>query len=126
MGERSTLRRLPTPSSDAGHLQLTLNRPHGNGATIAVGGLCGFGLEQTADTLNGIRQIFPVLGSTSASSLLYAGGATPIVGVSGQTSAFVNLNLVITSIARNANLVTVTTAGNLPVDVNGLTLNVPE
>jgi lysophospholipase L1-like esterase len=109
---------------DSSHLQLTLNRPHSTGATIAVGGLCGYGLEQTVDTINGIRQIFPVIGSPSSTSLLYAGGATPIVGVQGQNSAYTNINLVVASIARNANVVTVTTAGNLPVDVNGLTLSV--
>ena len=109
---------------DASHLQMTLNRPHGSGATIAVGGLCGYGLEQTVDTTSGIRQVFPVIGSPTATSLLYAGGLTPIVGVSGSQTAFINLNLVVASIARTANLVTVTTAGNLPYDVNGLTLTV--
>jgi lysophospholipase L1-like esterase len=109
---------------DASHIQLTLNRPHATGATIAVGGLCGYGLEQTVDTTSGIRQVFPVIGSPSASTLLYAGGATPIVGIQGQASAYANLNLVVASIARNANVVTVTTAANLPVDVNGLTLAV--
>ncbi len=109
---------------DASHIQLTLNRPHATGATIAVGGLCGYGLEQTVDTTNGIRQVFPVIGSPSTTSLLYAGAATPVVGVQGQNSAYVNVNLVVASIARNANVVTVTLAGNLPVDVNGLTLSV--
>ena len=109
---------------DASHLQLTLNRPHGSGATIAVGGLCGYGLEQTADTVNGIRQVFPVIGSPSANSLLYAGGNSALIGVQGLSSAYVNLNLVVAAIARTGNVVTVTTAGNLPVDVNGLTLNV--
>jgi lysophospholipase L1-like esterase len=107
---------------DATHIQLTLNRPHATGATIAIGGLCGYGLEQTVDTINGIRQVFPVIGSSSATSLLYAGGSTPIVGVQGQNSAYANINLVVASIARNANIVTVTTAGHLPVDVNDLTL----
>jgi lysophospholipase L1-like esterase len=109
---------------DASHLQLTLNRPHATGATIAVGGLCGYGLEQTVDTTAGIRQVFPVIGSPSATSLLYAGGSTAIVGVQGQASAFTSLNLVVGSIARSGNVVTVSTAGNLPVDVNGLTLTV--
>ena len=68
---------------DGSHLQMTLRRPHGNGATISVGGLCGFGLEQKVDTINGIRQVFPVIGSTSATTLLYAGGVSAIVGVQG-------------------------------------------
>jgi lysophospholipase L1-like esterase len=109
---------------DASHVQLTLNRPHGNGATIAVGGLCGYGLEQTIDTVSGIRQIFPVIGSPSSTSLLYAGGVTAIAGVQSLTSAFTNLDLVVSSIARSSGVVTATLAGNLPVDVNGLTMTV--
>ena len=107
---------------DGSHLQLTLNRPHGTGATVAVGGLCGYGLEQTVDTVNGIRQVFPVVASLSATTLLYAGGQTAIVGRQGLQSAFANVNLVVASIARANNVVTITTAGNLPVDVSGLTL----
>ncbi|MDE1163741.1 MAG: hypothetical protein PW792_17590 [Acidobacteriaceae bacterium] len=36
---------------DGTHIQLTLNKPHDTGATIAVGGLCGYGLEQKVDTV---------------------------------------------------------------------------
>ena len=39
---------------------------------------------------SGIRQVFPVIGSFSATSLYYAGGYTAIVGVQGNTSAFLN------------------------------------
>lgn len=109
---------------DATHLQMTLNKAHAAGSTIAVGGLCGYGLEQTVDTANGIRQVFPVIGSSSATSLFYAGGTTPVVGVSGQTSAFLNVQLPVASIARQAGVVTVTTSGNMPADLNGLTLTV--
>ena len=109
---------------DGSHVQLNLNRPHKTGATIAVGGLCGYGLEQTVDTVNGIRQVFPVIGSTSATSLLYAGGATSVVGQQNGTSAYANLSLVVASIARTGNVVRVTTAGNLSSDLNGLTLTV--
>ena len=49
------------------------------------------------------------------------GSVTAIVGVQGNTSAFLNVTLQVAAIARNNNVVTVTTAGNLPVDVNGLT-----
>ena len=109
---------------DGSHLQLTLNKPHAAQATIAVGGLCGYGLEQTVDTANGIRQVFPVIGSYSATGLYYAGGLTAVVGVSGQTSAFLNVNLPVAAIARSGNVVTMTTAGNMPVDLNGLTMTV--
>lgn len=54
---------------DATHLRLTLNKVHQNGAVIAVGGLCGYGLEQMVDTTNGIRQIFPVIGAPNAVTL---------------------------------------------------------
>jgi len=109
---------------DGTHIQLSLKRAHVAGATIAMGGLCGYGLEQTVDTSSGIRQVFPVIGSYSATGLYYAGGATPFVGVMGQTSAFANLSLTITSAVRSGNTVTLTTAGNLPVDVSGLTMTV--
>ncbi len=109
---------------DGTHLQMTLNKVHRAGATIAFGGLCGYGLEQTVDTVGGVRQVFPVIGSTSATSLYYAGGLASIVGLQGNTSAFLNVRLPIAAIARNGGVVTVTTAGNLPVDVNGLTMNI--
>jgi lysophospholipase L1-like esterase len=109
---------------DGTHIQLSLKRAHVAGATIAIGGLCGYGLEQKVDTSSGIRQVFPVIGSYSATGLYYAGGATPFVGVMGQTSAFANVSLTITSAVRSGSTVTLTTAGNLPVDVNGLTMTV--
>lgn len=109
---------------DATHLQMTLNKAHNIPATVAIGGLCGYGLEQTADTASGIRQVFPVVGSYSATGLYYAGGATAILGTMGHTSAYLNLSLNVASIARSSNVVTVTTAGNLPADVNALTLTV--
>ena len=109
---------------DGTHIQLTLQHPHRAGATIAIGGLCGYGLEQTVDTANGIRQVFPVIGSYSATGLYYAAGNTPVIGQMGQTGGFMNVSLSIASIARSNNVVTVTTAGNMPVDLNGLTLQV--
>jgi trimeric autotransporter adhesin len=109
---------------DGTHLQMTFNKVHRAGATIAIGGLCGYGLEETVDTVRGIRQVFPVIGSYSATGLYYAGGLGGIVGISGQTGGFLNVNLQIAAIVRSNNVVTVTTAGNLPVDVNGLTMNV--
>ncbi len=109
---------------DGTHLQMTLNKAHASGASVAMGGLCGYGLEQTVDTTAGIRQVFPVVGSYSATGLYYVGGETPIVGAMGSTSAFMNVTLNVASIARNGNVVRVTTAGNLPVDVNGLSLTV--
>ncbi len=109
---------------DASHLQMTLLRPHANGATLAVGGLCGYGLEQTVDTASGIRQVFPVIASTSATTLIYAGGVSTVVGQQGTTSAYLNVNLVVASIARSGNVVTVTTASNFPQDLNGLALTV--
>ena len=109
---------------DGTHLQMTLNKVHRAGATIAFGGLCGYGLEQTVDTVGAIRQVFPVIGSYSPTGLYYGGAATPIIGLQGNTSSFANVALQVASIARNNNVVTVTTAGNMPVDVNGLTMNV--
>ncbi len=109
---------------DATHVTLTLNKVHAAGSTVAVGGLCGYGLEQTVDTVNGIRQVFPVIGAASPTLLFYAGNVTPIVGVMGSTSAYVNVSLSIASITRAGGVVAVTTTAPLPADVNGLALTV--
>ena len=109
---------------DGTHLRLTLNKPHEVGATIAFGGLCGYGLEQTVDTVGEIRQLFPVIGSYSTTGLYYAGGFTSLVAVQGADSAYLNVTMQIAAIARNNGVVTVTTAGSLPVDVNGLIMNI--
>ena len=107
---------------DTTHLLMTLNKVHQTGATIAVGGLCGYGLEQTVDTANGIRQIFPVIGTASATSLYYAGHMTSIVGKTGTTSAYANVASSIAAISRAGGVATVTLTNALPADVNGLTL----
>ena len=109
---------------DATHLQMTLNKAHQILATLAFGGLCGYGLEQTVDTANGIRQLFPVVGATSATRLYYAGGLSPVVGVINHTSGFLNLSATLASVARSGNIVTVTTTGNLSTDINGLTVTI--
>ena len=84
---RRTTRWRTTTVVDGTHLQMTLNKVHGAGATIAFGGLCGYGLEQTVDTVGSIRQVFPVIGSYSATGLYYAAGQTAIVGVIGLARA---------------------------------------
>jgi hypothetical protein len=112
---------------DATHVKLTLNKVHAVGSVIAVGGLCGYGLEQKVDTMNGIRQVFPILGAFDATDVYYVdGGGTTVVGRqgNGSTSAYLNLSLGIASISRSGNVVTVTTASTLPEDVNGVTLTV--
>ena len=108
---------------DATHLQMTLNKPHQSMATLAFGGLCGYGLEQTVDTVSGIRQLFPVVGAYSATGLYYAGGLTPVVGVMNSTSGFINLSASIASASRAGNLVTVTTSGNVP-NLSGLNVTI--
>ncbi len=48
---------------------------------FAVGGLCGYGLEQTVDTSAGIRQLFPVVGVHFAYEFCtIAGGLSGAVG----------------------------------------------
>ncbi len=110
--------------TDATHLQMSFNKVHNTGATLAFGGLCGYGLEQTVDTAAGIRQVFPVIGSASATGLFYAAGLAPLVGTSGLSSGFLNLNVPVASVARAGGVVTLITASALPADVNGLTLTV--
>ena len=111
---------------DASHITLTLNKVHGSGAVVAVGGMCGYGVEQTVDTSGAIRQVFPVIGSKSSTALYYAAASTPLLGLVDQasTSGFANVSLQVASIARMGNVVTLTTAGSMPWDLNGLTLTV--
>ncbi len=110
---------------DASHLQLTLNKVHKTGAVISVGGLCGYGLEQIADTQGQVRQIFPVAGSPSATQVYYASALTYIVGANGGTSTggFLSASSAITSATRSGNVVTLNLAQAIP-DVNGLTMTV--
>jgi trimeric autotransporter adhesin len=112
--------------TDATHISLTLNKVHESGSVITVGGLCGYGLEQTIDTVNGIRQLFPVVGSVSATSLYYADALTPVVGNNGaaSTSGFQDTSVAISSISRAGNVVSVTLASNLPIDINGVTATI--
>ncbi len=109
---------------DATHLQMTFNKPHQRMASLAFGGLCGYGLEQTVDTANGIRQLFPVLGTISATSLYYAGGSTAIVGTMNQTSGFLNVSATIASATRAGGLVTAVVAGNLAANIDGLSVTI--
>lgn len=109
---------------DGTHLQMTLQKAHAALASVAVGGLCGYGLEQTVDTVSGIRQVFPVVGSYSATGLYYTGTTSAVVAQMGSTSSYINLNLPIASLSRSGNLVTVTTTSSAPFDVNGLTLTI--
>jgi hypothetical protein len=108
---------------DATHLQMTLNKPHQVLATLAFAGLCGYGLEQTVDTTNGIRQVFPVVGAYSATGLYYAAGSTAVIGAMNETDAFINVNVSIASLTRAAGVVTATTSGSL-LNINGLTASI--
>ena len=111
---------------DASHITFTLNKVHGAGAVVAVGGLCGYGIEQTVDTVGSVRQVFPVIGSPNATSLYYAGASTAVLGYDAlqSTSGYQNISVQVASIVRHGNVVTATLAGNTPVDVNGLTMTV--
>jgi hypothetical protein len=109
---------------DATHLQIAFKKPHATLATVAIGGLCGYGLEQKVDTTGGIRQVFPVVGSYSATALYYAGTSAAIVGQQGTTSGFVNVNAPIATASRSGNLVTLTASSALPFDLNGLTVTI--
>jgi hypothetical protein len=111
---------------DGTHIQLTLNKPHFAGATIAVGGLCGYGLEQKADTVGAIKQVFPVVGSINATSLYYADAQVNVVGTheSGSTGGFFAVSLPIAGLTRTGGVVTLTTAGGTGYDLTGLTVTV--
>ena len=111
---------------DATHLQLTLAKVHTTGAIVAVGGLCGYGLEQTVDTQGAIKQVFPVVGSLSGTELYYAGALTGVLGYAAptNTSGYLNTSLPVTSAVRSGNVVTLTLGSSSPYDLNGLTFTV--
>jgi hypothetical protein len=111
---------------DATHITLTLNKAHGSGAVLGVGGMCGYGIEQTADTQGGLRQIFPIVGTVNPTSLYYASSAAPILGNdgNGSTSGFLSISGQISSISRQGNVVTVTLTQNWTQDPTGLTMTV--
>ena len=111
---------------DATHLQLTLNKVHTTGAIVAVGGLCGYGLEQTVDTSGAIKQVFPVMGSLSGTQLFYAGALTGILGYANpvNTSGYLSASVPIANAVRSGNIVTLTLGSGFPYDLNGLSLTV--
>jgi hypothetical protein len=108
---------------DGTHLQLTLNKPHNVGAAMAVGGLCGYGIHQTVDDVGPIKQVFPIVGSTDATDIYYAGALTEVLGT-GNTSGYRNFSSGIGSVVRSGNVVTMTVVGGLPAEVNGLAMTV--
>jgi hypothetical protein len=117
---------VPYQVIDGTHLRMTLRKPHVAGATISIGGLCGYGIEQTVDTVNGIRQLFPIVGAVSSTSLFYAAGIVPVLGNMGATSGYINVSLPITSVSRQSGLVTLTFGSGVPAseDISGLTMTV--
>ncbi|WP_419805126.1 hypothetical protein [Terriglobus sp.] len=112
----------PYTVTDGTHLQLTLNKPHGPAAMVAIGGMCGYGLEQTVDTAGAIRQVFPVIGTVDSTNLYVASGVSAIVGRSQSTSGYANLQYTVTSVARSNGVVTVTTNNVSAIDSTGTTM----
>jgi hypothetical protein len=110
--------------ADATHLTLTLNKAHASGALLGIGGMCGYGIEQTADTVGALRQIFPIIGTVTPTELYYASSGVPILGDSQypSTSGFESISGQVQSVSRHGNVVTATFTSDLPVDVTGLTM----
>jgi len=123
-GSADAFETAPYTVVDGTHIQLTLSKPKYANATIALGGLCGYGVEQVADTNGAIRQVFPVIGSLSSSELLYSGLAATNLGSERGPSAFANVSLSVSSMARSGNVVTATVSPNFPADLNGLSLTI--
>ncbi len=113
---------VPYTVVDGTHLRFTLNKPHGPAAIVSIGGLCGYGLEQTVDTVGGIRQVFPVIGTVNATNLYVASGLTSIVGRNQSTSNYLNLSYTVTSVARSGGVVTVTVTSPSALDTTGATM----
>lgn len=104
---------------DGTHLTMTFNKPHHALATLAFGGLCGYGIEETVDTTNGIRQVFPVVGSYSPTALYYEALGTPVLGAVNQTGAFMNTSAPIGTMTRTNGVVNVVCQLGLNYDLNG-------
>jgi hypothetical protein len=121
-GTFSYIEMAPYTVVDGSHIQLTLFKVHHAGATIAVGGLCGYGFEQTADTQGGIRQVFPIVGTLSATQVFLGDSGASVVGAVGSDSAYANYSEPIASVERSGNVVTVTLAATFGLDLNGLPL----
>jgi hypothetical protein len=81
-------------------------------------------VEQTVDTVNGIRQVFPVIGSTSPTSLIYGALQSTSLGITLGVSAYANLASAITTMQRSGNMVTVNLATSLAGDINGLQVTI--
>ncbi|MHB1023178.1 MAG: hypothetical protein ACYC46_07840 [Acidobacteriaceae bacterium] len=114
---------------DATHLSITFNKPHQYDPTVSIGGLCGYFLEQTVDTTNGIRQAVPVMGAVTPTQVYYADNhALSALGVTGGTSNYVNFSSNITSVSRSNNVTTVTLQNNMGwggiEDLNGLPITI--
>ncbi len=105
---------------DGTHLQMTFAKPHNMLATLSFGGLCGYGIEQTVDTLNGIRQVFPVVGAYTPTAIYYDSELTPVLGATNQTDGFVSVNVALGSLVRSGGVVTLSIAAPLPYDLTGL------
>ncbi len=114
----------PYTVTDGTHLQLTMLKPHAAGAIVAIGGLCGYGVEQTIDSGGGIRQVFPVIGSINATTIYVASGVTSILARSVSTSGYLNATYFISSMVRSNNTVTVTVTSPTVLDFSYLTLTV--
>ncbi len=108
---------------DATHLSVTFNKPHGYAPTIAIGGMCGYGLESTVDTRGAIRQVVPVVGSFSPTSLYFAANNMVAIGLPGASDAFASVSSPISSISRSGNATTVVLTNSV-TDLNGLAVTV--
>ena len=108
--------------ADGTHLKLSLLKPHGSGAVVSMGGLCGYGVEQTVDSTTGFQQIFPIVGSSSPTQVYVASGLTAVVGRNFSTSGFLNLSFQVASVVRSNNVVTVTVTNTAASDLTGLPL----
>ena len=118
--------------------------PHTNGMTFATGGLCQYSAEGTADTssYNGLRQIFPIIGSISATEFYYVsyrpnlGYTAPVLGVSNlingvnSTGGSFCTTLTMSGFRLQPDNKTIEAFGNLPTGItdyspfNGLTMTI--
>jgi hypothetical protein len=92
-----------TPSGGVQSVTIAWRKAHAAGSYIFQGGMCGSGLEETSNTVNGaggqpLRYLFDVVGSTANNTIIATqfarGGASPIVS---PILGFVNLTSISSS-----------------------------
>ena len=110
---------------DATHLGLHLRKQHNGAVSVAVGGTCGLGVSLLADEVSllpkyktPVRQVIPVYGSRSPTTLLM--DRQTHLGQNGSSNAFFRMRCPVRSAARRSGTVSLEVDGDDCWQMNGL------